>query len=111
VSKLTPTEALAAADIAREAARLVARPGGWWQGPEGSCEDGSRVCALLAIDAAARGDEQLLNIVWDAARCRTDGMLIGWNDAPERKQSDVVELFESIAKHFDREASRIGDGD
>jgi hypothetical protein len=111
VSKLTPTEALAAADIAREAARLVARPGGWCQRdlstPQGA------VCAYEALHRAANGRTGTWGhyLASSEAHLRIGGGIMMWNDAAERQQHEVVELFESIAKHFDREASRIGDGD
>jgi hypothetical protein len=116
-SKLTASEALAAADIAREAARLVARPGGWWS--KGATQPGAfgpgAVCAATAINKATTGDctgcsVGIGAIVCDTASRRVGGSineLIEWNNDPSRQQSDVVELFESIAKHFDREASKV----
>jgi hypothetical protein len=113
---MTPNEALAAADIAREAGRLVARPGGWGQCSDGGASstlaDGG--CAYVVLGAATSDwDNGAGNIVLaEAIRLVSSAALTGlfeWNDAPERRQHEVVELFESIAKHFDREAARIAE--
>jgi hypothetical protein len=115
-SKLTASEALAAADVAREAARLVSH--GWFQ------EVGVRageVCAAIAVNEAAIAltglgftgptCEHVNAEIYRRIGCECaepgPGQIFKWNDAPERTQSDVVELFESIAKHFDREASKV----
>jgi hypothetical protein len=108
-SKLTASEALAAADIAREAARLVARPGGWCQGRATNSAGG--FCAGWAMWEASGGTAGRWSNASNEFRreviARVGPAIPVWNDAPERKQSDVVELFESITKHFDREASKV----
>jgi hypothetical protein len=114
---LTASEALAAADIAREAARLVARPGGWGQCGAGRARatlgDGGCTQVVIWLAADQSWSKYGGRRVLDEARRRLGGdqALFNWNDAPERQQHEVVELLESIAKHFDREATRVREAD
>jgi hypothetical protein len=112
-SRLSPSEALAAADIAREAARLVARENGWCQhslaeprpeGGESNCLLGALGVAALSLTGNRWGAPAAL---WDEIRKRTGKWPVSWNNAPDRKQHEVVELLERVSKRFDREASRV----
>lgn len=85
-----------ALEILKVARARLDDPKNWGQGPRNKRADPTTCCLAEAIELSPAGKarEQACTAVIRAAKLEISRSLTNWNDAPERKHSEVIKVLD-----------------